>query len=274
MADAIIERPVTRSEIAEGLTELGMRPGMTILVHSSMKSLGGWVPGGPPAVVLALQDVIGPEGTIVMPTQSMDLTDPSTWMNPPTDSKWWDLIRDEMPAYEPDLTETAGMGVIVDAFRQSKNTRRSRHPHVSFAASGPMASYILEDHSYDYSLGEQSPLGRLYELDAHVVLLGCGHERNTSFHLAEYRAHYAGKEEVQHRAPVLSNGVKQWITYRDYNINSDDFQKLGSDYEQSAVSPYNKVQIRWAPCFMAPQRALVDYAKTWLSTNRKMDKET
>ncbi|WP_211746502.1 AAC(3) family N-acetyltransferase [Paenibacillus sp. Marseille-Q4541] len=269
MADAIREKPVTRSEISEGLRNLGVKPGMTILVHSSMKSFGGWVPGGPPAVVLALQDVIGPDGTLVMPTQSMDLTDPSTWMNPPADPQWWDLIRDEMPAYDPDVTETAGMGAIVDAFRQGKNTCRSRHPHVSFAASGPLSSYILEDHSYDYGLGEQSPLGRLYELGAHVVLLGCGHGRNTSFHLAEYRANFAGKEEIEHRAPVLSDGVKQWITYQDYNICSDDFQKLGADYESSALSSYTKAQIRWAPCFMAPQRALVDYGTTWLSTNRK-----
>lgn len=269
MANAIIERPVTRSEISEGLRRLGLKEGMTVLVHSSMKSFGGWVPGGPSAVVLALQDVIGTEGTLVMPSQSMDLTDPSTWMNPPADPKWWDLIREEMPAYDPDMTETSGMGAIVDAFRQGKNTSRSRHPHVSFAASGKMASYILENHSYDYGLGENSPLGRLYELGAYVVMLGCGHGQNTSFHLAEYRADFGGKKGIYQGAPVFLEGKKKWITYKDYNITSDDFHILGEDYESSSHSSYHKTQIRQASCFMAPQRDLVDFAVSWFGLHRK-----
>lgn len=268
--EPIIDRPVTRSEIAEGLLKLGLKPGMNVIVHSSMKSFGGWIPGGAPSVVLALQDVLGPEGTLVMPTQSMDLTDPSTWMNPPADPQWWELIRAEMPAYDPDITETTGMGAIVDAFRYGKNTIRSQHPHTSFAASGKQAAYIIENHSYDDPLGENSPLARLYDLDAYVLLIGCGHDRNTSLHLAEYRADYSGKKEIRQQAPVIHSGSKEWITYRDYNISSDDFDKLGAAYEQEPEAVFARAQIRKASCFFAPQRALVDYAAVWLGTQRQL----
>lgn len=270
MTEPIIDRPVTRTEISDGLYQLGLRPGMTLIVHSSLKSFGGWIPGGAPSVVLALQDVLGPEGTLVMPTQSMDLTDPSTWMNPPADPKWWELIRAEMPAYDPEMTETSGMGAIVDAFRQSGASLRSLHPHVSFAARGRLAPYIIEKQAYDYPLGEESPLARLYDADAHVLLIGCGHDRNTSLHLAEYRTEYKGRKEIQQQAPVLVQGSKQWITYRDYNISSDDFDKLGQDYELTNSSIFARGHIRQASCFLAPQRALVDYAAEWLRTKREL----
>ncbi len=56
--------------------------GMVLVVHSSLKSLG-WVNGGPVAVILALEQVLGPEGTLVMPTHTADLSEPANWVAPP-----------------------------------------------------------------------------------------------------------------------------------------------------------------------------------------------
>lgn len=261
-------RPVTGSDVLKGLKELGVQKGMTLLVHSSMRSFGSFVPGGASAILLALTDAIGPEGTLVTPTQSHDLTDPSTWMNPPLDESWWELVREEMPAYDPDWTLTGGMGIIVETFRGLPGTLRSGHPHVSFAARGPAASHLLEGHEPDFGLGEHSPLAKLYEADAYVLLLGCGHDSNTSFHLAEYRTAYNGREESTHQAPMMVDGERAWVSFRNFNIFSDDFDKLGLDFERDRPTSFTRVNIADASCFFARQRDLVDYAERWLATNR------
>lgn len=59
------------------------------------------------------------------------------------------------------------------------------HPQVSFAGWGPMAESILKDHSLSRGLGSGSPLQKLYDLDAKVLLLGIGYERCTCLHLSE-----------------------------------------------------------------------------------------
>jgi aminoglycoside 3-N-acetyltransferase len=252
----------------EGLKELGVRNGMTLLVHSSLRSLGSFIPGGASAILAALADAVSPEGTLVMPTQSHDLTDPGTWMNPPLDESWWELVRDELPAYDPTWTLTGGMGIIVETFRGLPGTLRSGHPHVSFAARGPSASRLLEAHDLDFGLGEHSPLAKLYDADAYVLLLGCGHDSNTSLHLAEYRTAYNGREEITQQAPMIVDGAREWVSFRDFNINSDDFEKLGLDFERDCPASFTRVNIGDASCLLARQRDLVDYAEKWLSANR------
>lgn len=74
--------PRTRQGLARGFRALGVEPGMTVLAHSSLASLG-WVCGGPVAVVQALMDAVSPVGTLVMPAHSGNLSEPSNWRNPP-----------------------------------------------------------------------------------------------------------------------------------------------------------------------------------------------
>src|SRR4051812_44021852 len=112
---AAVERaragPATVDSLVADFATLGVVPGMTLLVHSSLSALG-WVCGGVQAVVLALEKALGPDGTLVMPGHSGDLTDPAGWRSPPVPEAWWPIIRATMPAFDPDLTPTRGMGAI------------------------------------------------------------------------------------------------------------------------------------------------------------------
>ena len=97
--------PATVSTLLEDLRALGIREGETLMVHSSLSAIG-WVAGREHAVVLALQQVLGDEGTLVMPSHSSSLSDPAAWTNPPVPQTWFKAIQHETPAYDPDMTPT------------------------------------------------------------------------------------------------------------------------------------------------------------------------
>ncbi|MBD3722020.1 AAC(3) family N-acetyltransferase [Klebsiella pneumoniae] len=114
-------QPATRASLARQMRENGLTLGGTVLVHSSLSSLG-WVAGGPVAVIQALLDCVGPQGTIVMPTHSGDLTDPADWRSPPVPADWVQILRNEMPAYDPQTTPTRNMGAVAELFRACRKT--------------------------------------------------------------------------------------------------------------------------------------------------------
>ena len=58
------ETPVTVESLQADFEVLGIEKGMTLLVHLSLSAMG-WVCGGPVAVIIALQEVLGETGTLV-----------------------------------------------------------------------------------------------------------------------------------------------------------------------------------------------------------------
>ena len=148
-------------------------PAVVLLVHAALRPLG-FVCGGPQAVVRALRDVLGPDGTLVVPTHTPDNSDPAGWRNPPVPADWWPVIRARCPASTRRVTPSRFMGALAETVRTWPGALRSDHPHVSFAALGPAAERIVAGHRLADMLGEGSPLARLYDLDADVLLLGVG----------------------------------------------------------------------------------------------------
>ena len=258
-------RPHTVTSLAADLRAAGVVPGMTVLVHSALSKLG-WVVGGPVAVVQALMQVITPDGTLMMPTHSTSNSDPRYWSNPPVPESWWQVIRDEMPAYDRAITPTRGMGAIVEAFRTFPNVIRSAHPAVSFAAWGAHAQRITYDHLPEQDVGEGSPLAHLYDLDGYVLLLGVDHGNNTSLHLSEARATFPGKAWTINGAAMLVDGVRQWVPHRILDFSDHDFADLGADYEREIS--YTPARVGFAEARLVRQRPLVDYGVTWIERHR------
>lgn len=260
------KRPATVRSLRDDLRSFAVPEGAAVLVHSSLSALG-WVAGGAQAVVKALVDVFATRGTLVMPTHSADLSDPSMWENPPVPQSWWETIRNEAPAFDPALTPTRAMGVIVECFRHVPGVRRSTHPTSSFAALGADADRILDGHTLEHGLGEGSPLARLYDLDGYVLLLGVGFDRCTSLHLAEYRANYPKKTWFTQASPVLIDGVRKWVQYQELEGDTGDFERLGEDYE--AKVGVRTGQVGAGHARLIRQRHLVDFAVDWFEANRR-----
>jgi len=258
--------PATIDSLSVDLRALGVEPGMVLLFHSSLSSLG-WVSGGSVAVIYALEKVLGPEGTLVMPTHSGDLSDPAMWQNPPVPESWWDIVRESMPPYDPGLTPTRMMGSISETFRKQSGVLRSNHPQVSFAAWGAQREVITEGHKLDFGLGEGSPLARIYELGGWILFLGVGYENNTSFHLAELRADYPGRKLVTSGAPIIKDGQRVWVKVQDINLDDSDFREIGEGFEKTS-NHVRRGKVAEANCMLMPQPALVDYATQWMSNNR------
>lgn len=255
---------VTIATLVSDLGAMGVKLGMTLLVHTSMSKLG-WIAGGPQGVVEALLKAVGPDGTIMMPTQTGHLSDPQYWSQPPVPKEWWATIRAETPAFDPAKTPSREMGAINELFRTWPGVARSHHPLSSFAAIGPNAARLLADHQLDRQLGEQSPLGGLYELDGHVLFLGSGYKNCTTFHLAEYRQ--TDPPMQAGGAAVIEGGLQIWEEFQDIDLNDSDFPEIGAAFDATGASTIANVGS--AECRLFSARLAVDFAVDWIPKNRK-----
>ena len=153
---------LTQREIESGLAALGLQPGAIVVVHSSLSSLGP-VSGGANAVIDALVQTLGPDGTLLMPT------------HPARDGRTFDPV-----------TIPSDMGVISETFRLRPDVLRSRHPYHPVAGYGARAEDVLSDHEKSaVPDGPETPYGRLITLGGQVLHIGCDLDTMTLLHTVE-----------------------------------------------------------------------------------------
>jgi aminoglycoside N3'-acetyltransferase len=149
------------------------------------------VAGGPANVIRALLEAVGPEGTLVMPS----------WGN------------DADTAFDPARTPVSSdLGVTAELFRRFPGIRRSNHPF-AFAALGPAAEEITADPLPLPPHRPQSPVGRVFQRGGQILLLGVGHDANTTIHLAEVLA--GVPYGVTNHCTVLERGRPVRVEYRE-----------------------------------------------------------
>lgn len=148
--------------LVEQLRALGIEQGDVLLVHSSYRAVRPIV-GGPPAIIGALRAAVGDDGTLVMPS-------------------WGD--DDDAPFDAATTPVSASLGVTAAVFAKLPGVHRSTHPF-AFSAMGPNASEIVRDTLPTPPHAQASPVGRVWELDGKILLLGVGHDSDTTIHLAE-----------------------------------------------------------------------------------------
>jgi aminoglycoside N3'-acetyltransferase len=181
---------VSRAEVVAQLRGLGVEDGGVLLVHTSFRAVRP-VERGPIGLIEALRDALGPTGTLVMPSWSGDDDDP------------FDPLTTPAPP---------SLGVLADTFWRLPGVLRSNHFH-AFAAAGPEAARVISDPLPLPPHIPESPVGRVRDLDGQVLLLGVGHDADTTLHLAELLA------GVPYRVPsyctVLQDGRPVRIHYEE-----------------------------------------------------------
>ena|SRR5215472_900353 len=183
----LFRKTITGQELKEALQRLGVARGRTIWVQSSWNEFYNF-PGKPSQVIDLFLDMIGPEGTLVMPAIPLKI--------------------------EPDRvlsidTEPVATGLICETFRRYPRVRRSIHLTSSVVALGPQAEFLVKDHhTTEAPWDPESPFQRLMEVNALCVGLGVGRfpANLTPLHAVE--------SILRHENPEFAKVFRGTISYR------------------------------------------------------------
>ena len=238
-------RHVTRAELVRNLAGLGIARGDTLFVHSSLKSLG-YVDGGAASVVSALQDAVGPEGTLLVPTYFL----PAGTVK----------ATCEMEGYVFDLNRHGtNMGRLPETFLANAATHRSVHPTHSVSAWGRHAQYLTEAHHLAPSIfGPGSPWERFVGLEkAKVLGLGVSMGPITFYHVLEdalgeafpvpiweertYRIPCLDREGRRHEVPVRPFARDVAARRIDYAARADLRTYFEKEFDRAALRVNGKV---------------------------------
>ncbi len=233
--------------LREDLEALGVRAGMTLIVHSAL-SRTGWVSGGARTVVTTLQEVLTPAGTLAMPAATPQCLVGEGKAN-----------LEAIPVFDSCRTPTA-MGAVPECFRTSPDVLRSEHPLESVCAWGRRAVEIVAEHPLDFSEGLETPFDQLHQAESWILLLGVGFNRCTALHYAESLV--SNRREARFGF-VRVVDTQRVVTYNDNVADDNDthFPIIGERY--LAAGNGRLGQVGEAPCILFPMRDLVDFAKEY-----------
>jgi aminoglycoside 3-N-acetyltransferase len=257
-------RHVTRAELARDLERLGIRRGDALFLHSSLKSLG-YVEGGASSVIKALQDAVGPEGTLLVPTYYL----PAGTVKATCELEGY--------VFDP-RSHGTNMGRLPEAFLAEAATHRSVHPTHSVSAWGRHAHYLTEAHHRAPSIfGEGSPWQRFVGLDGAKVLgLGISMGPVTFYHVLEDAMGDGFPEPVweerTYQLPCLDQEGRRWevpvrpfapaVAARriDYAAREDLRTYFRAEFERVGLRVNGKVGE--ADSWFIPARAFFDHLET------------
>lgn len=251
------------------LQALGVAPGDTVMVHASLKAIGP-VDEGAAGIVRALDEVVGPNGTLLM---MLGAEDDWGWVNELPEEDQPALLADAEPFDCLSTPAQADVGVLAEVFRRTPGTLVSDHPEGRFGARGRQAAAFVADVPWDDYYGPGSPLERLVDANGKVLRLGADTNTVTLIHYAEYLADLPAKRRVRrHRRLVTplgpairtidclddTDGIVDWP-------GEDYFSLILRDYLASHAAARGTVGRAASELILA--RDLVRFAAAWMTSH-------
>lgn len=241
----IVQEIITKDDIVERLKAMGIQNGSFVYVQSVMSSFG-YVVGGAQAIIEALMETVGYEGTIMMPTFTQNYVDPSCLPNTRITRENWRLVRENILPYDKKLSTPFHMGDVAVQFVKNDAVLRSSHPNYSFAVWGKYAKIICEKHALHFGLSKESPLGKLFDMNGFVLLLGVSIESCYALHYAQYDNEKMPLRIVS--SPVAKKSSVIWKDMIELNFDNKGFKEVGeiledrhlikTDYIGNAICSY------------------------------------
>jgi aminoglycoside 3-N-acetyltransferase len=200
--------PIARRQLVVELRQLGLLPGATVMVHASVRAVGA-VHGGPDEIHLAVEEAVGPGGTVMMYVGCQEgFDDVGRGVYTPAEEA---EILAHQPAFDFQASRASrDFGILAELFRSFPGTVCSANVGGRMAARGARARWLTADPPWDYCFGAGSPLAKLCAAGGSVLLLGSDHDEVTLLHLAEHEADFADKRVARYRVPVLQDGERVW----------------------------------------------------------------
>lgn len=260
-----IDSLYSKQDLISLFTKVGVKKGMTLEVHASLKSFGH-VLGGSQTFNDALIELLGYNGTIVMPLHMSDRGEPSRFMYPPVDFSLIDEYRNGMPPFDKTDSETIGMSKIYENLRRRNKAEMTSHPVYPFVAYGKYAKILCQGSSSIHEpFNEKSIIKKLYDLKGYCLLAGVGFDSMTSLHLGEYLAN--ARPYIIDGTSIKKEDGKCWTKFLDLDIDSDDgFLEIGQLLESKGyVSSLKEgsLELKLVPIEYAVKEAIEYYQKRY-----------
>lgn len=218
----------SKQEILQQLETLGIQKGMVLLVHANVQRLG-YIIGGAQALIEALMEVVGYDGTLVVPSFTPELLDPACCDHRVSREYWKDVRSFALP-FDKKLTSPSEHDTFAMQFLRNEGVIRSYHPLYSFAAWGKYAKVICNRHPLHFGLSKDSPLGKVVEFNGNVLMLGCDYTDCSIFHLARYMNEQTPIRLIS--APIINNKKTMWKDMLDLDYQTKNFSEIGEVIEE------------------------------------------
>jgi len=155
---------ILKTELLEQLEKFHIAKGRIVMVHTSLRAVGDIDGGGETLLSALIEFFTDRGGLLCIPTH--------TW-----DSEIYDLRKAE-----------SCLGVFPRLAAKHPEALRTLHPTHSMAVFGDRekAEAFAKDESTAHSpASPKGCLGKLYDEDGYVLLIGVGHEKSTFIHCVE-----------------------------------------------------------------------------------------
>jgi aminoglycoside 3-N-acetyltransferase len=256
--------PATTQDLAGALKSLGLLPGQTVMLHTSVKAVGPLM-GGPNIILEALFDTLTPDGTLMMYAGWNDFPD---LVDIP--KKHHQAYYDYHPAFDPATARAVrDNSVLAEFLRTWPGTLRSANPEASMVANGAQAAYLVADHPMNYGYGAGSPLEKLVRLGGKVLLLGAPLDTVTLLHYSEYAARMRHKNVLRLQYPLLQDGQRVWVEVEDFDTSEPhaDYSFEGIVKAYLAAGQGAAGTVGRAETYLLDAADLHAFAVGWLETH-------
>jgi aminoglycoside 3-N-acetyltransferase len=186
------------------------------MLHASVRAVGPVI-GGPDEVHLAVEEAIGPGGTVMMYVGCQDGFDDvgRGILSPEQEAE----ILEHQPPFDFQHARAArAFGILAEFFRSYPGTVCSRGI-CRMAARGSRAAWLMAEQPWNYGFGRGSPLDKLCRIGGKVLLLGSSHDEVTLLHHAEHIAPIDGKRIARYKVPVAQDGARVWLDCEEFDTS-------------------------------------------------------